>query len=109
MLLEIYHEGIVVFRKTYEYDGITCQKLLSVINLQQLVSSVPYGKMASGKSSTTLSIYQNEICCFTANDNMGILNVKGSFEPLIQYLQNLIPDLQSIIEKCEEGTPNTDN
>lgn len=108
MKLEVYCDGVVVYRNNFGYDGITYQKLLAIINLQQLVSVVPYGTLVSGSSCTTMSVYQNGLCCFTASDNSGVLNVKGSFEPLVQYMQKLIPNLHTIIDKCEEMTPNSD-
>lgn len=107
MLLEVYCEDIVICRKKFEYDGITFKKLINLVNMQQLVSVLPHGKIVSGADCTTFSVYQNGLCYFIANDNSGVLNVKGSFEPLILYMKNLIPNLQTIIENCEGEAPNS--
>lgn len=108
IILEVFSEGLVVYRGTFEYKGTSYKKLLSRINMQQLVRVVPYGKESKNARSITFSAYQNKECFFTANDNAGVLNVKGNFYPLISYMECLVPDLQKIIDNCEDATIDND-
>lgn len=108
ILLEVFSEGLVVYRGSFEYQGTTYKKLLSRINLQQLVRVAPYGKQTKGARSITFSAYRDDKCFFTANDKAGVLNVKGNFYPLINYLECLVPDLQQIISKSESATLDAD-
>lgn len=108
ILLEVFSQGLVVYRSSFEYNGITFQKILSTIDLQQIVRVSPYGEKNTEAKSITFSVYYNEECFFTANDNSGILNVKGNFHPLVNYMESLVPDLQKIIEKCDNATIDND-
>lgn len=104
ILLEVFSEGLVVYRGTFEYKGTTYKQLLSRINMQQLVRVAPYGKELKDAKTITFSAYRNDSCFFTANDNAGVMNVKGNFHPLITYMECLVPDLQKIIDKSETAT-----
>ena len=108
ILLEVFSEGLVVYRGAFEYKGTSYKKLLSRINMQQIVRVAPYGKESKGARSITFSAYRNDECIFTANDNAGVLNVKGNFYPLISYMECLVPDLQKIIDNCEDATIDND-
>ena len=108
ILLEVYSEGLVVYRGSFEYKGTSYKKLLSRINMQQLVRVAPYGKESSNARTITFGAYRNDECFFTANDNAGVMNVKGNFYPLISYMECLIPDLQKIIDNCEDATIDND-
>lgn len=108
ILLEVFSQGLVVYRSSFEYNGITFQKVLSTIDLQQIVRVSPYGEKNTEAKSITFSVYYNEECFFTANDNSGILNVKGNFHPLVNYMESLVPDLQKIIENCDNATIDND-
>lgn len=106
--LEVYSEGLVVYRSTIGYKGTTYKELLSRISLQQLVRVAPYGKESKGAKIITFSAYHNEDCFFTANDNAGVMNVKGNFHPLVTYMECLVPDLQKIIDESETATLDND-
>lgn len=106
--LEVYSEGLVVYRSTSEYKGTTYKELLSRISMQQLVRVAPYGKESKGAKTITFSAYHNEDCFFTANDNAGVMNVKGNFHPLVTYMECLVPDLQKIIDESETATLDND-
>ena len=108
ILLEVFSEGLVVYRGTFEYKGTTYKKLLSRINMQQLVRVAPYGKESKEANTITFSAYRNDNCFFTANDNAGVMNVKGNFHPLITYMECLVPDLQKIIDESETATLDND-
>lgn len=108
ILLEVYSEGLVVYRGSFVYKGTSYKKLLSRINMQQLVRVAPYGKESSNARTITFGAYRNDECIFTANDNAGVLNVKGNFYPLISYMECLVPDLQKIIDNCEDATLDND-
>lgn len=108
ILLEVYSEGLVVYRGTFEYKGTTYKKLLSRINMQQLVRVAPYGKELKNARTVSFGAYYNDNCFFSANDNAGVMNVKGNFHPLVTYMECLVPDLQKIIDESETATLDND-
>lgn len=108
VLLEVFSQGLVVYRSSFEYNDITFQKILSIVDLQQIVRVSPFGEKNPEARSITFSAYYNEGCFFTANDNSGIMNVKGNFHPLVNYMESLIPDLQEIIDNYENAIIDND-
>lgn len=108
IILEVFSEGMVVYRGTFGYGKTSYKKLLSRINLQQLICVCPYGDEVVGSGSITFSTYRGSKCFFTAYDNDGILNVKGNFHPLVTYMKGLVPDLNKIIEDCETASDDND-
>lgn len=98
--LEVFSDGLTIYRNTYNYLSITFTQLKKKINLQRLIRVKPYGEMLCGASSITFSAYKGDNCYFTADDSGGELNVKGKFRELISYMKGLVPDLKTIVDKC---------
>lgn len=101
--LEVFSEGLVVYRGVFKYTVTTFEKLLDIISLQQLVKVSPYGESLDGAACITFKVFQQEQCYFMVEDSSGVLNFKGNFVPLIEYLKLLVPDLQVIIDNCEDA------
>lgn len=100
--VDIYNEGLNMYRSTFEYDDLSYDKLKIMVNECNLKKIDSHDDTILNKENYILSLYQGNKIYMSIERYNGRTNVTTGFYDLVSEIKKLVPDISSVISVCED-------